>query len=130
MVVLTAVFELTSDAASALDDELRTRRYLRLERSGKLTHFLSARHRKLDALATERSRVLASAQSWLAASLPGTLIEDFGGRDMPAIEFITTRLAHPTEEDKDDAQARVDKVKGYAVYWDSTPTWTRGSQNS
>jgi len=114
VVVLTAVFELAFDAASALDDELRTRRYLRLERSGNLTHFLSARHRKLDALATERSRVLASAQSWLEANLPGTLIEDFGGRDVPAVEFITTRLAVPTEvDDKGDAESRADRFNGY-----------------
>lgn len=100
IVVLVGTFVLCPGVANALDDELRTNRYLRLHKKGQFTQFSTAVHRKSDALRTERTRVIESASTWLAQTFAGTLSSDFPGSDLPSIEFLTTRMHQPfTESD-------------------------------
>lgn len=101
IVVLVAVFQLASDAANFLDDELRTNRYLRLNKVGRFTEYVSAAHRKRDALVHERLRIRESARAWLVENVPGTLARDFERETLPSIDFVSTRLTRPFEEPED-----------------------------
>lgn len=108
IVVLVAVFQLAGDAANFLDDELRTNRYLRLDVEGRFTSFVSAAHRKREAVSHERLRIRESARSWLSQQVPGTLARDFEGATLPTIDFISTRLTRPFEEAADPSGVRDD----------------------
>ena len=108
IVVLVGVFQLAGDAANFLDDELRTNRYLRLDVEGRFTHFVSAAHRKREAVDQERLRIRESARSWLSEQLPGTLTRDFRAPALPAIDFISTRLTRPFEEAEEPGGRRDD----------------------
>lgn len=103
IVVLVATFELSVDASQSLDDELRTRRYLRVETEGRVTRYASAAQRKHEAVLNERVRVRESARSWLVDHMPGTLTRDFDGLALPSIDFITTRQVRPFEDSPNPA---------------------------
>jgi hypothetical protein len=99
VVVVVATFVLRPDAARLLDEELRTNRYLRLEKQGRITRYSSAAHRKSDAVIAERTRVKTAGATWLAQNFAGTLSTDFQ-LDGPTIDFycrstVTATLGNP-----------------------------------
>ena len=101
IVVLVGAFELAADAARALDDELRTNRYLRVESDGRVTRYASAATRKHEAVLQERLRIRESARAWLVRNVPGTLTLDFEGVTLPALDFLSTRVTRPFEPSDD-----------------------------
>jgi len=104
VVVLTAIFELSDNASGLLDEELRTNRYLRLEREGSVTTYKSAAHRKGEAVRAERERIQGLAEKWMAKNVPGTLSRDFPELSLPAIDFLSTRLVRPFEHTESDGR--------------------------
>jgi hypothetical protein len=136
--VAVATFILASESATALDDELRTDRYLRRDVRGSVTTFVGAAHRKGEEIDAERRRVQRVASKWLADNMPGTMSIDFGCAELPLLEVITTQLVAPFVE--------VEREKGtpFATYrsllrinsdWDawaslSTPLWRVGLPDS
>jgi hypothetical protein len=99
IVVLVATCRLTPDAAGRVDEELRTNRYLRLEKRGTTTFYNSAIHRKSAAVRAERTRIREAASTWLAQTFAGTLSRDFDLATLPAIEFLTLALNVPFSDE-------------------------------
>ncbi|MFD7011709.1 hypothetical protein [Rhodococcus jostii] len=95
VVVLLATFTLSNASSNALNDELNTNRYLRVENVGTGLLYHSAVHRKQAAIADERTRVREAASRWVARKFPGTITTDFKKQSLPAIEVITTKQAVP-----------------------------------
>lgn len=108
VVVLVATFALEEAAAQALDDELRTNRYLRRDVTGSVTTFVSASHRKREEIDTERERIRKVAANWIADRMPGTLTTDFLCDELPSVEVLTTQLVAPFEEVKRERDTPLD----------------------
>lgn len=105
VVFLVATFVLTPEAAAGVDDELRTNRFLRLDKRGRFTIFASAAHRKGDAVRAERARVIEAASAWVAQTFAGTLSRDFTGTTLPSIEFLTTQINEPFTDPQPSGRA-------------------------
>ncbi|WP_353953185.1 hypothetical protein V6K52_07080 [Knoellia sp. S7-12] len=107
LVFLVGTFILRAESALGLDDQLRTNRYLRLEKRGRMTAYVSATHRKIEEVRLERSRVVESASAWVAQSFAGTFARDFGLAALPGIEFLTTTLTEPLRDSHMSGLARM-----------------------
>lgn len=132
VVFVIATFILTEGSALLLDDELRTDRFLKLEKRGSITRYLSASHRKSAALEAERARVKESASAWLAQTFAGTFSGDFGLTALPCMEFLTTQLRAPFE-DMEERNGWSDyrfllSIDSDSEAWESesTPGWRLG----
>lgn len=137
VVVLLATFTLSDVSANALNDELNSNRYLRIDTVGRGFRRHTAFHRKQAAIAHERTRVREAASQWVARVFPGTMIADFKKASLPAIEVITTKLAAPFTRPQlpdvpvEEISSRLEDyryllsidVEGDAYTGSSTPDW-------
>ena len=83
---LVATFVLTPEAAGRIDDQMRTNRFLKLEKRGRFTMFNSAAHRKADEVRFERARVTEVASTWVSQTFAGTFSREFTLDALPCTE--------------------------------------------
>jgi hypothetical protein len=101
LITLTALFQLREAAALGIDDQLRTDRFLRLEKSGTITSYSSARHRKHEAVRAERESMREAATTWMAQTFAGTLTAQFQMSPLPCTELLTFKQHAPFVETDD-----------------------------
>lgn len=98
LIALTALFHLSEAAALGIDDQLRTDRFLRLEKRGTTTSYSSARHRKQEAVRAEREGMRKTATTWLAQTFAGTLTAQFQMSPLPCVELMALKQHDPFVE--------------------------------
>jgi hypothetical protein len=95
LIALTAFFRLSDAAALGIDNQLRTDRFLRVEKRGSTTSYASSRHRKHEAVKAEREGMREIATTWLAQTFAGTLTAQFQMGTLPCVELLALKQHDP-----------------------------------
>jgi hypothetical protein len=97
LTIITLQFVLTDEAATVLEDTLRTPLRTVFEEEGDTTRIITVVNGKQEAVHRARVNLRSECATWFKENIPGLFSEGSLDGDFPTCEFITLQQARPFE---------------------------------